>query len=96
MTRFISLSVFGLLFSELAVFLIALIRGMTKTHVVGDKDLLGAIAIFGFLIFSFLMAISFVVILVSIFRKQPIKPPMVWLVFAAILWVPANIALLNI
>lgn len=96
MTRFITLSSFGLLLSELAIFFLAFIRRLSDSPVGSSKDLLGAAAIFGFFIFSLLMVFSFVFILISIFKKRPIKPQIIWLAIAVILWIPANIALLNI
>jgi uncharacterized membrane protein YidH (DUF202 family) len=96
MSRFITLSVFGLLLSEIAIFLLVFVRSKTDTIIAGDKDLLGAAVIFSFLIFSLFVIISTLTIIIAIFKKNKVTHPKIWFVLSLVLWVPANIAFLSL
>ena len=96
MNRFITLSTFGLLLSEIAIFLLALIRRVTNTHLIDDKDFLGAVVIYSFYIFSLFVVLSLIIIIISIFTKKTVTHWTLWLAIVLILWIPANIAMLSL
>jgi len=96
MTRFISISILGLLLSELAIFLLSFIRRFSGSVSTSDVDPLGGIAIFTFLGFSITAFMSLIIIVLAVFKQKAINYNFILLILTVLLWTPAVIALLSI
>lgn len=92
MNRFISLSVWGLVLTELVVFLLSLIRYLTGIGGGFDPNLFVGIALLAFLGFSIAAFISFIIVLIHTLRRRDIEIPKAVCVVSLLLWIPATIA----
>ena len=92
MTRFISISFFGLFVSELAVFLLSLIRYLTGIGGGYDPNVFVGIALFALLGFTIAAFISVIIVLIHALRRRDIEIPKAVCVVSLLLWIPATIA----